>query len=107
LNLTSCTVSDFTSVATCSLTTGLGLSFFEKLMLLNDQDFFFFRFFSADACTSVVADSSAGLLIDSSAVTSKSPLASEAGTSTSVFSSEFAGSLMSLAGSIDSPVSYK
>jgi hypothetical protein len=40
----------------------LGLSFLEKLMLLNDQDFFFLRFFSADAGTSVV--SSVGLLAD-------------------------------------------
>lgn len=105
MNLTSCTVSVLTSVVTCSLTTGLDLSFLEKLMLLNDQDFFFFRFFSADACTSVEADSSAGLLTDSSAVTSKSPLASEAVTSTSVFSSDFSGSLISSAGSADSPVS--
>lgn len=63
-------------------------------MLLNDQDFFFLRFFSADACTSAGADSSVGLLADSSIVVSTSPLTSE--TTASVFSSSvFAGSLTS------------
>lgn len=56
-------------------------------MLLNDQDFFFFRFFSADACTSAEADSSVGLLADSSTVVSTSPLASETGAAISGFSS--------------------
>lgn len=106
-NLTSSTVSVFTSALACSLTVGLDLSFFEKLILLNDHDFFFLRFFSADACTSAGADSSVGLLIDSSAVTSKSPLVSGAGTSTSVFSSVFTGSLISSTGSAGSTVSYK
>lgn len=74
-------------------------------MLLNDHDFFFLRFFSADACTSAVVDSSVGLLADSSAVVSKSPLASETGAATSTFSSStVGGSLISSIGaaSVDS-----
>lgn len=70
-------------------------------MLLNDQVFFFLRFFSADAGTSTEDDSSLGLLIDSSAVVSKSPLASETGTgaAASAFSSSgFVGSLTSSTG---------
>lgn len=64
-------------------------------MLLNDQDFFFLRFFSADAGTSAV--SSVGLLTDSSAVVSKSPLASETTDSAVSFfcSSVFTGSFTS------------
>lgn len=107
MNLTSCTVS--VAAVADSLTTGLDLSFFEKLIPLNDQDFFFLRFFSAEACPSAVDDLSSGLLTDSSAVavTSKSPLVSEVGTSTSGFSSVFTGSLISSAGGADSSVSYK
>jgi len=103
--LTSGTVSVFTSVVECSLIVGLDLSFFEKLILLKDQDFFFLRFFSADAGTSAV--SSVGLLAELSAVVSKSPLVSEtSGNATSVFSSSvFTGSFTSLAGDEASEIS--
>jgi len=99
LYLTSSTVSVFTSTAACSFTTGLDLSFLLKLIFLKDQDFFFLRFFSADACTSPVVVSSVGVLDDSSATASTSPLASEIGATTSDFSSS------GLTGSLTSSVS--
>jgi len=58
-----------------------------KFIFLNDQDFFFFFFFSADACTSSVVVSSVGILDDSFAIVSTSPLASETSATTKVFSS--------------------
>lgn len=64
------------------------------------------RFFSVDANTSGLADSSVGLLTDSSAVVSKSPLASTTGAS--VFSSSaLTGSLTSSTAGADSTVSLK